>query len=440
MINNKITILLTSILLTAAALKAQTAEEVKQLVFADSSRLLEIFKDVHQNPELGFMEVRTAAIVAKELKALGYKVTTGIGKTGVVGVLKNGNGPVVLYRSDMDCNSVKEITGVAYASDKVVKKNDGSVVPVMHACGHDAHVTWMLGVAKIMVQLKDKWKGTLVMLAQPAEELLQGAQAMVDDNMYEKGIPLPDYLLGMHTWPAAVGTIMNGTGIRAAGSDQLDVIFHGVGGHSSAPDATKDPIIMASMAIIQYQTIVSRNVPPQEVAVLTVSSIHAGTDYNVVPSSVSIKLNLRWFTEKTRNIILDGIRKINEGLAAANDLPKDLYPEIKMKGNAYPLLNDSALATKINIRMTNVLPSGKIITDMPPIMGSEDFYILGRPNKKAIYDYLFIGTANSELVSKAVSEGKKYPFYHHTADYLVDLAAIPLGTTIGASALLEIFR
>lgn len=320
-----------------------------------------------------------------------------------------------------------------------MKKEDGTEVPVMHACGHDAHVTWMLGIAKIMVKLKNKWKGTLVLLAQPAEELLQGAQAMVNDNMYEKGVPVPDYLLGMHTWPVAVGTVINGTGQRSAGSDQLDVIFHGVGGHGSAPDGAKDPIVMASMAIIQYQTIISRNVPPQEVAVLTVSAIHSGTDYNVIPSSVSIKLNLRWFTEKTRNIILDGIRGINEGLAVANSLPKNLYPEIKLKGNAYPLLNDTTLTNRINAKLAKVVTTEKIITNMPPIMGSEDFPLLGRHNKKTVYDYLFVGIANQELVLKAIGEGKKYPFYHHTANYQVDLSAIPLGTIIGATALLEIF-
>ncbi|MEO8763509.1 MAG: amidohydrolase [Ginsengibacter sp.] len=428
------------ILLPAANLEAQTIRQLKQMVNDDSLRLVEIFKDIHQNPELGFMEVRTAAIVAKELKALGYDVTTGIGKTGVVGVLKNGDGPVVLYRADMDCNSVKEITGVLYASNKTVKKEDGTEVPVMHACGHDAHITWMLGIAKIMVTLKKEWKGTLILLAQPAEEILQGAQAMVTDSMYEKGIPVPDYLLALHTWPFAVGTVINGTGERSAGSDQLDVIFHGVGGHGSAPDGAKDPIVMASMAVIQYQTIVSRNVPPQDVAVVTVSAIHSGTDYNIIPASASIKLNLRWFSDKTRNIILDGIKRINEGLAIANNLPKDLYPEIKMKGNAYPLLNDTTLTNKINANLAKMITPENIITNIAPIMGSEDFPLFARRNKKAVYDYLFVGIAGKEVMAKAAAEGKKYPFYHHTANYEVDLSAIPLGTVIGATSLLEIFK
>lgn len=432
--------LLLAMSLTISAIRGQIAGRVKQMAAADSARLVDIFKDIHQNPELGFMETRTAAIIAKELTQLGYEVTTGIGKTGVVGVLKNGEGPVVLYRADMDCNSVKEITGVPYASNKSVKKADGTEVPVMHACGHDAHITWMLGVAKIMAAGKNDWKGTLVFLAQPAEEVLEGAKAMVDDHMYERGIPIPDYLLGLHTWPLTVGTVINGVGVRSSGSDQLDVIFHGVGGHGSAPDNTKDPIVMASAAIMQYQSIVSRNVPPQEVAVLTVSAFHSGSDYNIIPSSASIKLNLRWFSEKTRNILLDGIKRINEGLAIANNLPKELYPEIKMKGNAFPLLNDTALTGRINTGIAKVLPATTIITNIPPIMGSEDFPILAFENKKAIYDYLFVGIASPEKMANAIAAGKKYPFYHHTANYQVDLAAIPLGTVIGATSLLEIFK
>lgn len=175
---------------------------INKMVQEDSVRLIDIFKDIHTNPELGFMETRTAAIVAKELKALGYAVTEHIGKTGVAAIMKNGAGPVVMYRADMDCNAVKETTGLPYASTKVVKKDDGSETPVMHACGHDAHTTWLIGVAKVMAQMKDKWKGTLIFVAQPAEEPILGAEAMVNDGLYQKyGIPEPDYLFGMHQHP-----------------------------------------------------------------------------------------------------------------------------------------------------------------------------------------------------------------------------------------------
>jgi amidohydrolase len=413
---------------------------IKQMAYADSSRQVEMYKDLHQNPELGFMEVRTSGIIAKELQALGYEVITGIAKTGVVGILKNGEGPIVMYRADMDCNSVKETTGLTYASTKTMKKDDGTEVPVMHACGHDAHVTWMLGIAKIMMASKNQWKGTLVFLGQPAEEPLTGAKAMVNDKMYEKGVPVPDYLFGLHTTPIAVGSIKNGTGERAAGSDQLDVTFYGVGGHGSSPELTKDPIVMASNAIQQYQTIISRSIAAQDAAVPTVGAIHAGGDNNVIPASAVVKLNLRWFNDNIRNTLLDGIKRINEGIAVANGLPKESYPTILMKGSVYPQVNDSALANKVNKALSSLMSTDKIIVNAPPIMGSEDFNHLVRGNNKTICDYVWVGTANPDDMAKAKQEGKRAPYYNHNGNYKVDLSAIPLGTVIGVTALLELFK
>ncbi len=432
---------LTIIVLAVTTLRAQTSNQVKKMAHADSLRLVAIFKDIHQNPELGFMEVRTSAIIANELKALGYEVITGIGKTGVVGIFKNGNGPIVMYRADMDCNSVKEITGLTYSSTKIMKKEDGTETPVMHACGHDAHVTWMLGVAKIMVALKNDWKGTLVFVGQPAEELGLGAKAMFDDKMYEKGVPFPDYLFGMHTWNIPVGTIDNGTGVRMSGSDQLDVTFFGIGGHGSSPEYTKDPVVMACNAVMQYQTIISRNIAAQDIAVLTVGSIQSGTDNNVIPSSAILKLNLRWFNDKTRNTLLDGIKRINEGVAVANGLSKEQYPTIKMKGNYTPLENNTPLTNKINAALSTVIDTSKIITSNPATMGSEDFQkLVTERNNNTPYNYIKVGIANPSVYAKAIAEGKRAPFYHHTGSYEVDLSAIPLGTEIGSIALLTIFR
>jgi hippurate hydrolase len=436
----QLTLFAVSTLLSIVTLHAQTGKLVKQMALADSVRLVEMYKDLHQNPELGFMEVRTSAIIAKELKALGYQVITGIGKTGVLGILKNGDGPVVMYRADMDCNSVKEITGLPYSSTKTMKKDDGTEVPVMHACGHDAHVTWLLGVAKIMASIKSDWKGTLVMLAQPAEEPLTGAKAMVNDKMYDKGVPVPDYLFGLHTTPIATGSIKNGAGERAAGSDQLDVTFYGIGGHGSTPELTKDPVVMACNAVMQYQTIISRSIAAQDVAVLTVGAIHSGGDNNVIPASAIVKLNLRWFNDRIRNVLLDGIKKINEGIAVANGLSKENYPTILMKGNVYPQVNEAALAAKVNKALATIISPEKIITNTPPIMGSEDFNHLVLGNNKTVCDYVWVGTARPDLYAKAVAEGKTAPFYNHNGNYQVDLAAIPLGTEIGVTALLGLFK
>ena len=429
-----------AILLASSVLQAQSNKQLKQMAYADSSRLVEIFKDLHQNPELAFMETRTSGIVAKELKALGYEVITGIAKTGVAGILKNGNGPVVMYRADMDCNSVKEITGLSYASTKTMKKEDGPEVPVMHACGHDAHITWLLGVAKIMMAQKNAWKGTLVFIAQPAEEVMLGAEAMVNDKMYEKGVPFPDYLLGMHTWPIPVGTVYNGIGERMAGSDQLDVTFYGVGGHGSSPHLAKDPIVMGSYAVTQYQTIISRSIAPQDAAVLSVGAFQSGIENNVIPPSALLKISLRWFNEKDRNTLLDGIKRINEGIAIANNLPKELYPAIKMKSRVFPLVNDSAMVRRINSSLATFMAPGNIVSNTPAIMASEDFHHLVINNKKTVYDFILVGTANGELVAKAAQEGKKYPFFNHNGNYQVDLATIPLGTVIGTTALFELFK
>lgn len=263
---NKYALFPTLILFFINGLCAQTfmSQIIETSIAKDQGRLIEIFKDIHQNPELGFMETRTAGIVEKELKSLGYEVKTGIGETGVVGILKNGNGPTVMYRADMDANAVKETTGLPYASTKVVKRDDGSETPVMHACGHDAHVTWMLGVAKLMAEHKDLWKGTLIMVGQPAEEPILGAEAMVNDGLYTThGVPKPDYLFGLHTAPVGVGLVAAATGVRMAGTDQIDITFHGVGGHGSMPNLTKDPVVMAASAVMQYQAIVSRGIDPK---------------------------------------------------------------------------------------------------------------------------------------------------------------------------------
>lgn len=412
---------------------------ISQMAYADSGRLVDIYKDLHQHPELGFQEVRTAGILAKELQALGYEVITGIARTGVAGILRNGNGPVIMYRADMDCNSVKEITGLPYASTQTMKKDDGTETPVMHACGHDAHVTWMMGVARIMAAKKDLWKGTLVFIGQPAEEPMTGAKAM-EAEMYAKGVPVPDQMFGLHTWPIPVGYINNGYHVRFAGSDQLDVTFHGVGGHGSSPEVTKDPIVMAASAIMQYQTIISRNIAAQEAAVLTVGAIHAGVDNNVIPPMAVVKLNLRWFNDKTRQVLIDGIQRINEAIAVANGLPRELYPVINFKSTVSPLVNDTALVTRVNQAMGSLKGIQQVISNAPSVMGSEDFQHLVKKGSPTVYDYIQVGTANGDDYAKAIAEGKKGPYFNHNGNYKVDLSAIPLGTAIGAVGLMELFR
>jgi len=434
----KIYFTLTLILVALTTLNAQD-NKINSLIDTNEKSLVKTFKDIHKNPELAFMETRTSAIVAKELKKLGYKVIAGIAKTGVVGIFKNGKGPVVMYRADMDCNTVKEVTKLDYASTKSVKLGNGSVVPVMHACGHDAHTTWLLGIAKVMMQVKDKWRGTLILLAQPAEEPILGARAMVDDGLYKRGVPEPDYLFGMHTAPLPTGTVNFEKGPRMAGTDQLDVTFHGVGGHGSSPHLAKDPILMAATAIMEYQFIVSRAIDPLNAAVLTVGAFQSGEDNNVIPASALLKINLRWYKKSDRKLMMDAIERINKSIAMAYNLPKKLYPTTVYKGWAYPLKNDADLVDMVTPVVEKELGKENIIHGFPPAMGSEDFHHLVINNKEPKYLYMFFGTAKPSHYKQAQKDGKLFPYFAHNGDYQVDVKAIALGVKVASKVLLKMF-
>lgn len=412
---------------------------VSAAVDADTSRLVAIFKDLHQHPEIAYTEVRTAGIVAKELKALGYTVTTGIGKTGVVGVLRNGPGPTLWFRADMDSNAVKEATGLPYAAIARQRLADGSEVDVMHACGHDAHVTWLLGLAKAMVTLRADWTGTLVVYAQPAEEVGTGAKAMVADGINDRGFPKPDFALGSHTAPGPVGYVSNSAGVRMAGVDQLDVTFTGVGGHGSTPQMTVDPVVMAAQAVLAYQTVISRTVDPQSAAVLTVGAIEAGRDNNVIPQTATLKLNLRWLQPEVREQMLGRIDAIDKGIAIAAGAPADKPPTRLMKGSSGPLVNDKTLVDRINPALTSLLGEGKVIGNFPTVMGSEDFQDVyaaaGTP-----YVFLLIGVAPLDTVQAAQKAGRPFPYSNHNPDFFVDLAAIPIGAKVDTLAAMSLLQ
>ena len=422
----------------AASIPAALIAKVNTVVDADTAHLTAIFKDLHQHPEIGFTETRTAGIVAKELRSLGFNVTEGIGKTGVVGVLKNGPGPTVWFRADMDSNSVREATGLPYAATAKQRLADGSEIDVMHACGHDAHVTWLLGLAKVMASLKSDWSGTLVVYAQPAEEVGLGAQAMVDEKLWDRGFPKPDVAFGAHTAPGPVGMIASSPGVRMAGTDQLDITFTGIGGHGSSPQTTIDPVVMAAQAVLAYQTIVSRNLDPQTSAVLSVGSIVAGRDNNVIPETSVLKLNLRWFTPEVRKQMLQRIDEINRGIAIAAGVGPDMMPTRMMKGNAGPLVNDPGLVERINPSLEELLGQGKVVDQFPSVMGSEDFQEAFRPLGKVPYAFILIGVAPADLFAKARAEGRPAPYANHNPDFFVDLAAIPIGAKVDAVAALSI--
>lgn len=424
---------------SAVGLSPTLLAKVNHAVDADSARLTDMYKDLHQHPELAFTETRTAAIVSAELKKLGFTVTEGIGKTGVVGVLKNGEGPTVWYRADMDANAVREAIDLPYTAKNKQRQPDGSEVDVMHACGHDAHVTWLLGMAKVMSELKDTWSGTLVVYAQPAEEVGLGAQTMVKDKLWERGFPKPDYAFGAHTVPGPVGVVASAPGVRMAGVDQLDVTFKGIGGHGSTPQMTLDPVVMAAQAVLAYQTVVSRTLDPQSAAVLTVGSIDAGRDNNVIPDSATLKLNLRWFTPEVREQMLKRIDQISQGVAIAAGVTPELMPTRVMKGNSGPLVNNAELVAKVNPALKQLMGDNNVINEFPSVMGSEDFQEAFK-GMDVPYSFMFIGVAPPEMFAKARAAGKPFPYSNHNPDFFVDLAAIPIGAKVNAVAALSVLQ
>lgn len=403
---------------------------IDRIIADDTPRLIEMFKDLHRNPELGFAEVRTARIIAQALANLGFTVTTGIGRTGVVATLDNGPGPVVMYRADMDALGMTEATGVDWASH---------VPAIGHMCGHDAHVTWMLGMAKVLAQTTDSWSGTALLIGQPAEELIRGAAAMIDDGLYDVA-PRPDAFIAMHTTPVPVGLVAAVRGERMAGTDQLDVVFRGVGGHGSMPQLAKDPVLMAAQAVVSFQGIVSRVVAPHETAVLTVSSIQAGSAYNVIPDQALLKVNLRWFSPHVREQLLAGIRAVSSGIARSWELPDELLPTITLAGGSSPLVNDAAQTATLAAALGDVLGEHNVVTQLPALTGSEDCHLLKGPHQDVPLTYLMVGVADPQVYADAAAKGRLFPYAPHSPDYLVDLAAIPFGTKVASLAILELLE
>ncbi len=419
----------------------ELSNQVKSIVDKDNDRLVGIFKDIHQNPELGFTEVRTAKIIADELKSLGFKVQSGIGKTGVVAILKNGDGPTLMYRADMDALATKETADIPYASTEITTNRDGLKVPAAHLCGHDAHVTWLLGMAKVMTQLKDSWSGTLILVGQPAEELIEGATAMRNDGFYTTHkIPKPDYLIAMHTSPYVTGTMVAGDGVLEGGTEQLDVTFYGKSSHGSMPQLSKDAGLMAAYAVVQYQSIISRVLDPRDTGVVTVGAINAGVENNTIPGKAVLKLNFRFFNENIREQLFKGVKAISEGIARTYGMPEDKMPTIVRKGYSSSLVNTAETTDRVaaNIINAGLIEPKSMIRDFRPITGSEDAHMLVHGLKDVKISYLLIGVAPPALSAKAKKEGKGFPFWNHEPNFQVDLDAIPLGAKIASMIVLDI--
>ncbi|HEX2518438.1 MAG TPA: M20 family metallopeptidase [Castellaniella sp.] len=358
--------------------------------------LEQVYADIHAHPELSMQEKRTADLVAKRLRQIGFEVTTGVGKTGVVGLLKNGDGPVVMLRADMDALPVQEATGVPYASKVTATDAEGHTVPVMHACGHDMHVTWLLGATAVLAQTRAAWKGTVMAVFQPAEETAAGAQAMIDDGLFKR-FPKPEVVLGQHVMVGPAGALGGRVGTITSAADSFQVRLFGRGAHGSMPQASIDPVVMAASVVLRLQTIVARELAPAESAVVTVGALQAGTKENVIPDEAIIKLNVRTFDEGVRARVLAAITRIVNAEAAASGAPKP--PEITPL-DRYPMASNDQEATE---RLASVFRehfSQERVHEVGPASASEDFGSFGTQwGVPSVF--WFVGGTDPEVYAKA---------------------------------------
>ncbi len=362
--------------------------------------LEEIYKDIHRNPELSMQEFRTAKIAVDYLTRYQFEVTTEIGVTGVVGIIKNGEGPTVMLRADMDALPVAETTGLPYASKVKAKDEEGIEVGVSHVCGHDLHVTWLMGAARLFSEHRDLWKGTLMVVFQPGEEVGRGAQSMIDDGIMDR-FPKPDIILGQHVMVGESGTVGYRSGAILSAGNSLKVKLFGRGAHGSSPQTSIDPVIMAAATTLRLQTIVSREIAPIENAVLTIGALQAGTKENIIPDDAILKLNIRTFNDGIRDHILSAVKRICCAECAASNAPRE--PEFT-ELDSYPLTENDAKATAKLAEAFNA-QFGNRSYETQPASASEDFSIFGR-SWKVPYVFWFVGGTDPEVYLKAKKDNK----------------------------------
>lgn len=359
-----------------------------------------IYKDLHQHPELSMQEVRTAQIAGDYAQKFGFDVTRQVGVTGVVAVLRNGDGPTVMLRADMDALPMAEASGLPYASTVKAKDEEGYEVGVAHSCGHDMHVTWLMGVARLMAEHRDAWSGTLMAVFQPGEEVGRGARSMIDDGMIAR-FPKPDVILGQHVMVGVAGTVGYRSGTILSAGDSLKVKLFGRGSHGSQPQTSIDPVIMAASTTLRLQTIVSREISPRDSAVLTIGALQAGTKENIIPDDATIKLNMRTFDDDVREYMLGAIRRICCAECAASNAPRE--PEFTTI-SSYPLTVNDDATTQLLLAAFKA-HFGERAYETQPAAASEDFSVFGR-EWDVPYAFWFVGGTDPETFRKAVAEKK----------------------------------
>jgi len=419
---------------------------VDAMIDRDMASMLSTYKMLHGAPELSHREEKTATFFAQELRKLGYQVTERVGKFdnpdwtgyGVVAVMTNGTGRTVLVRTELDALPVEEKTGVPYAS-KVRAKNDAGVeVSVMHACGHDIHMTSLLATAKILAELKSKWEGTLVLLGQPSEETGDGARALLKDNLYSR-FPRPDYAIALHDKPELeTGKIGYTPGYAMASATSIDIKIRGVGGHGSAPETTKDPVVVAAQVVLALQTIVSRENSPLDPAVVTVGSIHGGTRYNIIPDEVNLQLTVRTYKEDVRQKILASIERIVKAAAASAGIPEDRAPIIKVSEGTTSTYNDPKLLEQLMPALQRDLGKENVV-QTPPIMASEDFGYLSL-DQKIPATIIWLGASDPQKVKAYRETGASIPGLHSALFAPIPEPTLRTGVKATASAVMELLK
>jgi len=415
------------------------ATAVAQKLAADYPSLLALYTDLHAHPELSLMEEKTAAKLAAELRAIGFEVTEKFGGHGIVGVLKNGAGPTLLVRTDLDGLPVLEETGLAYASKDRVVDLTGKEVSVMQACGHDLHMTIFTGTARQLAAHRDLWAGTLVFIGQPAEERGIGARAMLKEGLFQK-FPKPDFAIAVHdSATLTAGTIGILEGFNWANVDTAEITVRGVGGHGAYPQTTKDPIVLAARIVTTLQTIVSRETRPVEPAVVTVGSIHGGTKANVIPNEVKLQLTLRSYSDAVRRHTIDAVKRICRGEAIAAGIPDDLMPIVEvLEGEFTPAsYNDPALTRRIRGALTTWLGTAAVQT-IDPEMGGEDFGRFGGTLEKVPICMFRVGAVDPQTIAESQRTGVPLPSLHSSKFAPLPEPAIKTGVTALTAAALEL--
>ena len=433
--------------LVCAALSANAQQvSLDAMIDRDIASMLTTYKALHAAPELSHREEKTASFVAGELRKLGFTVTERIGKFqnaqwngyGLVGVLKNGPGPTVLVRTELDALPVEEKTGVPYASQVKTKNDAGVEVSVMHACGHDIHMTSFLGAAKLLVELKNQWSGTLLMLGQPAEETGDGANAMLRDELYTR-FPRPDFAITLHDKPELeAGKVGYTPGYAMASATSIDVKIRGVGGHGSAPETTKDPIVVAAQVVMALQTIVSRENSPLEPAVVTVGSIHGGTRYNIIPDEVNLQLTVRTYKPEVRKNILASIERIVKGVALTANIPADRAPEVKVSEGTGSTYNDPQLLERLAGVFKKAMGEENVVK-MPPMMASEDFGYFSL-DQKIPATIVWLGASDPVKVKQSRETGVALPGLHSALFAPVPEPTLRTGVKATTLAVLELMK